>query len=66
MPPTTTSQIRNDNNDRTPAVASVNNNPITTQNIIMVQTEAKSLAAIATVATAAVAAVAAVPAELIN
>jgi hypothetical protein len=44
MVPTTRSQIRN---------ASVNNSPITTQNIIMVQTEAERLAAIATVATAA-------------
>jgi hypothetical protein len=62
MVPTTRSQIRNDNTDRTPAAASVNNNPITTQNIIMVQTEAERLAAIVTVATAAAnAAAAAVP-----
>jgi hypothetical protein len=53
MVPNTRSQIRNDNTDCTPAAASVNNNPITTQNIIMVQTEAERLAAIATVATAA-------------
>jgi hypothetical protein len=46
MVPTTRSQIRNDNTDRTPAsAASVNNNPITTQNIIMVQTEAEANAA---------------------
>jgi hypothetical protein len=53
MVPTTRSQIRNDNTDRTPAAASIDNNPITTQSIIMVQTEAERLAAIATVATAA-------------
>jgi hypothetical protein len=43
----------NNKEPNTPAAASVNNNPITTQNIIMVQTEAERLAAIATVATAA-------------
>jgi hypothetical protein len=61
MVPTTRSQIRNDKNDRTLAAATASvNNPITTQNIIMVQTKAKRLAAIATVATAAAAAAAAV------
>jgi hypothetical protein len=64
MVPTTRSQIRNDNNNRTLAAVSVNNSPITTQDIIMVQTEAERLAAIATVATTAAnaaAAAAAVP-----
>jgi hypothetical protein len=52
MVPTTRSQIRNDNTDRTPAAAtaSVNNNPITTQNIIMVQTAAEAAAFNASVA----------------
>jgi hypothetical protein len=52
MVPTTRSQIRNDNTDRTPAADSVNNNPITTQNIIMVQTAAEAAAFNAAVASA--------------
>jgi hypothetical protein len=52
MVPTTRSQIRNDNTDRTPAAASVNNNPITTQYIIMVQTAAEAAAFNAGVASA--------------
>jgi hypothetical protein len=45
MVPTTRSQIRSDNTNHNPTPISVpvNNNPITTQDIIMVQTEAEHL-----------------------